>query len=177
MFERNFWKKTCVCFVIILPVLYLLAIFTNDDKTDKKELSHSNEPHSQVVPKVTKIRTQGLARYIGVSNLAFSADFGRPIQVITSAENIEWQQYRWEDKTYMLVGINKYSAKVCAIYLLGESPLASELKNGLKKRKLQQKFPLAMDLKLRSNEQTAQIKLNQTDIETKPLIAFKNGRV
>ena len=32
-----------------------------------------------------------------------------------------------------------------------------------------------MDLKLRSNEQTAQIKLNQTDIETKPLIAFKNG--
>ena len=42
MFERNFWKKTCVCFVIILPVLYLLAIFTNDDKTDKKELSHSN---------------------------------------------------------------------------------------------------------------------------------------
>ena len=71
----------------------------------------------QVVPKVTKIRTQGLARYIGVSNLAFSADFGRPIQVITSAENIEWQQYRWEDKTYMLVGINKYSAKVCAIYL------------------------------------------------------------
>ena len=80
-----------MCFVIILPVLYLLAIFTNDDKTDKKELSHSNEPHSQVVPKVTKIRTQGLARYIGVSNLAFSADFGRPIQVITSAENIEWQ--------------------------------------------------------------------------------------
>lgn len=175
MFKRSFWKKTCVCFVIILSVLYLLAIFTNDDKTDKKELSHSNEPHSQVVPKVTKIKTQGLARYIGVSNLAFSADFGRPTQVITSAENIEWQQYRWEDKTYMLVGINKYSAKICAIYLLGESPLASELKNGLKKRKLQQKFPLAMDLKLRSNEQTAQIKLNQTDIETKPLIAFKNG--
>ncbi len=175
MLDRNFWKKTCVCFVIILPVLYLLAIFASDDRTDKKELSHSNEPHSQVVPKVTKLKTQGLARYIGVSNLVFSADFGQPTQVITSAENIEWQQYRWEDKTYMLVGIDKYSAKVCAIYLLGESPLTSELKNGLKKSELQQKFPLAMDFKLRSNEQTAQIKLTQTDLATKPLIAFKNG--
>lgn len=64
MFDSNFWKKTCVCFVIILPVLYLLAIFTSDDKTDKKELSHSNEPHSQVVPKVTKLKTQGFGHAI-----------------------------------------------------------------------------------------------------------------
>ena len=179
MKKLNFWQRLLLCFVVVLPLMYLNPFF----KADKQQVDQtvSNEQKSAVkspaitTSKVKKLKTKGLARYIGVSTLSFRETFGEPLQTFASAENIEWQQYGTSASEYMLVGSDQNTEKIVTIYTVGKSSAKNVLQVGMSLKKLRQKVTLSSNFKLSLNEQVAQLKLSANDLVTHPLVAFKNG--
>lgn len=62
-------------------------------------------------PKIQSLHTEGLARYIGVSNSYFKDKFGEPDEKIDSIEGVEWWNYDVNQNDYLRVGIDKYTKK------------------------------------------------------------------
>lgn len=175
MLKKTFWIRFLSSFILILLGLYLIAAIGNkqaiSEPAEKEQLT--NETKNVSKDKVIKVKTQGLARYIGVSSLVFAERFGAPTLEFASAENIKWQQYATADE--MLVGIDQYTDKVCVIYLLSKQTTPDELNIGMTRKNFERTFKLSERFKIRSNEQTTQISLSETDLLEKPLLAFKNG--
>lgn len=174
MLNRRFLGRFVLIFVLTLFICYGLALFDRP----KEQVDVQTTPKTDLkttLPKITKLPTEGLVRYIGAPSSSFRADFGEPSQSFMSVENITWHQYRPDNDSFLLVGVNNYDDKICSLYQFGDFERQAKLHVGMTMPQLLKVTELATSFKLTLNEQPAQLKLTEADLVKKPLLAFKNG--
>lgn len=96
-------------FLAVLTISYAAAPFDSSDGGHEK--TERSRTRNLTSPKIQSLHTEGLARYIGVSNSYFKDKFGEPDEKIDSIEGVEWWNYDVNQNDYLRVGIDKYTKK------------------------------------------------------------------
>ena len=94
-------------FLAVLTISYAAAPFDSSDGGHEK--TERSRTRNLTSPKIQSLHTEGLARYIGVSNSYFKDKFGEPDEKIDSIEGVEWWNYDVNQNDYLRVGIDKYT--------------------------------------------------------------------
>lgn len=174
MVSKRFLGRFVLIFVLTLSICYGVALFDRPQeqvdlqtapKTDRKATS----------PKIDKLPTKGLVRYIGAPNSSFKARFGEPSQSFRSVENITWYQYQPDNDSLLLVGVNNYDDRICSLYQFGAFEQTAKLHVGMSMPQLLKLVALSTDFRLTLNEQPVQLSLTEADLVKRPLLTFKNG--
>ncbi|WP_334116784.1 CAP-associated domain-containing protein [Ligilactobacillus sp.] len=159
-------------FLAVLTISYAAAPF--DSSNGEHEKTERSRTRNLTSPKIQALHTEGLARYIGVSNSYFKDKFGEPDEKIDSVEGVEWWNYDVNQNDYLRVGIDKYTKKVCDIIELS-AKLKQQLSVGMSMDQVLKKTTLYANFAFDVNEQTAQIELSEYDLNNHPLVSFDNG--
>lgn len=79
-------------------------------QTEDMKKTERSRTRNLTSPKIQSLHTEGLARYIGVSNSYFKDKFGEPDEKIDSIEGVEWWNYDVNQNDYLrseLINIQK----------------------------------------------------------------------
>lgn len=180
--KKRILIKTIRNFIVIFTVLLLGSYFiaalrgrNTINMTRPTERVRKTSIHL-TTPKVSRIKTQGLARYVGVSSSQIEQVFGEPQGKLDSAINVEWWLYNLDSTNYLKIGIDQYTKKVSAIFVTGSNPEQNgNLKVGMTFKKLLQLTSLSANFGLSYHEQKFQLELSEADMNQRPLVGFKNG--
>lgn len=166
-----------VVFVLVLMSSYVIAALQqqNSPKTQTKSTSSNTLQVKLTSPKIEKINTQGLARYIGVSSLQFKENFGTPTLTYQTVQNVEWWLYNLNSTQYLRVGIDNYTGKVSSIFVLGNHNETTPFSLGMSVKDLLKLTTFYANFEITVHEQKFQLELSEYDMNHYPLIAFKNG--
>nr|WP_054758056.1 CAP-associated domain-containing protein [Liquorilactobacillus satsumensis] len=181
--KKRILIKTIRNFIVIFTVLLLGSYFIAALRGGRNTINMTR-PTERVrktsihltTPKVSRIKTQGLARYVGVSSSQIEQVFGEPQGKLDSAINVEWWLYNLDSTNYLKIGIDQYTKKVSAIFVTGSNPEQNgNLKVGMTFKKLLQLTSLSANFGLSYHEQKFQLELSEADMNQRPLVGFKNG--
>ncbi|KRL04640.1 CAP-associated domain-containing protein [Liquorilactobacillus oeni] len=173
-----------ICNFIAIFIVFLLGSYFWAALNDNHSVKRNERPIEKVkkspvkltTPKVARIKTQGLARYIGVSSAQIEQDFGEPQAKMDSANNVQWWLYDLDSTNYLKIGIDQYNKKVSDVFVAGSTPdQPGSLRVGMTFEKLLQLTSLYANFELSYHEQKFQFELSEADLNQRPLLGFKNG--
>ncbi|MFT8824041.1 MAG: CAP-associated domain-containing protein [Liquorilactobacillus mali] len=175
--------RTIRNFILILlfslVILYCSAIYSDRNAKDTQQRSTEKVQKTNsrlTTPKITRIKTQGFASYIGMGSNQFEEKFGQPEATMDSAINVEWLLYNLDSSSYLKVGIDQYTQKVCSIVVVGNiANNNSKLEVGMTFKQLLQLSTLYANFEVSYREENFQFELSENDLNNHPLIGFANG--
>ncbi|MCI1634500.1 MAG: CAP-associated domain-containing protein [Liquorilactobacillus nagelii] len=181
--KKKFYWKSLLNFlwvlIFILGFFYFSTALRDQHLTNSARFTKSKQQNDNNIklttPKVKALKTSKTASYIGKSSTEVLLDFGQPSATVGGASNIDWWLYNLNSQNYLKFGIDQYTKKVAAIFVIGSSPIQGKLKVGLTFKKLLRLTTLYANFKFNYREQAFQYELSETDLNQHPLISFKNG--
>lgn len=184
MKKKFYWKSVFNFLWVLLLILGIFYVNTalkdqqNGSKSKKVTTIEKKQNDNNIkltTPRVKALKTSKMAAYIGVSSSVILTDFGQPTATVASASNLKWWLYNLNNQSYLKIGIDQYTKKVAAIFVVGPSKAQGKLKVGLSFKRLLQLTTLYANFKFNYREQAFQYELSENDLNRHPLISFKNG--
>lgn len=158
-------------FLVVLLGGYLQPVFFPAEKT-QQEADSGRQVGSHTALPYEEISTSGYAEYIDKKAVDFAADFGEPIEKVTSGMGYEIWIYGEKDADYL--EINVKDEKISMIKAFNDSKETAPFSIGMELSDVSELMTIYSNFSFTYKENTYNVELMEEDMNYRPLIAFDN---
>lgn len=169
-------RKNILSFFILLTTVFILTIIyarlpvETVHTTSTKPVNQDVEEKDIELP--TSIKTWKMYELIGMDSEAVIKLLGQPQRIDASEYDYDWWVYNDSLTNYCQIGIE--NNKVVTVYVMGENNDIAPFQIGQTRNTLETIVDLSNKVALDVNKNLYQFELTQEEIDTVPLIQYKN---
>lgn len=173
----------CSVFVVTLIGSYLVFAWQMQQPKHvrRPKVKMLVNPTKLTSPNNSKIKIQGLARYLNGPNRCFREKMGEPAEIFQNKANdlaLRWEYYDLPRNAFLKVGVSPLNDRLKEIIACGqvEPKFVKPFKMGMTLAELTHVSPLYSNFKVKVNDQSYQIVLNEQQMMHLPLFEFSQHR-
>lgn len=162
--------QNIVIFILLLGIAYFQPVFF-PFSTKKVETGQPLTTKTETIASPKRLKTEGLAQYIGKSSLSLQKAFGLPKKSY-AFQGVTWYVYQ-KGKCTLQVAVQNHH--ITDILAFGNKAPVAPFKIGMSLNDLAPYIDLMTEFQLTSGKKKYTIEVSEDDLVSTPFIAFENG--
>lgn len=162
--------QNIVIFIVFLGIAYFQPVFFPFSDSKQEKVSQLTTKTEEEVATPKRLKTEGLAKYIGKNSLSLKKEYGLPVKSFAVGD-ITWYLYE-KQGAQLQVGVQNH--RIVDMLVFGSKADVAPFKIGMSLNELAPHIELLTSFQLTSQGKTYHVDISEDNLVNTPFVSFKN---